>query len=397
MNIVIYSDKKVKKYVDANIDLKQYNITVLGYETEIRSNFVSRIANHYNPHILVVFDGVKQQKGFDFFIALKELRTVCPDMRIIYLYGNIDNEADFLEVSEKLLPYGIYDIMTFSLYSQGFKKQFIELLNNPMSKADFQKSIEKNENKKNISETLKTEIQKIIDTTPVTFSDKEINADFDIDETDNIDELSEHLPNNEEKISIAVSCVTHNHGVAQTAFELAIMLAQAKNSVALFLSDELYKRYLEFHGIERADNGFTANKLPIFPLGRYQEHTNYKYAVYELTNARNDNSQKEIFEKCNIKIALCTGTEWDISYLEEYLNSPLPYLKEINYCFYPVSQPDFMKYNRQMIKGHCKAYRLRTSPNYTNPCQWNRDVYTDILHRYTNVGTNKKSGLFFMR
>lgn len=43
-----------------------------------------------------------------------------------------------------------------------------------------------------------------------------------------------------------------------------------------------------------------------------------------------------------------------------------------------------------MIQGHCKACRLRTSPNYTSPCDWNRDVYADILSRYTSIGKSKR-------
>lgn len=397
MNIVIYSNKKIKKYFDANMDLKQYNITVLGYETEMRTNFVKRITEDYNPHTLVVFDGVKQQKGFDFFSCLKELREKNPNLRIIYLYGNIENEADFLTKAEKLLPYEIYDIVTFSLYSQGFKKQFVDLLENPMSKDEFQSSIEKSGQEQTvISDTLKTEIQKIIDTTPVFFSQSDNDAEFDVDTAENIDEVQEHLKDTE-NISVGVSCVTFNSGVAQTAFEIAIMLSQSKNKTALFLSNERYSRYLKFHGVEKADNGFTANGLPIFPQSEAEQAVNYKFAVYELTDTKNSSEQLKTFENADVKISLCTGTEWDISYLQEYLNSPVSYLKDINYCFYPISQPDFMKYNRQMIKGHCKAYRLRTSPNYTNPCQWNRDVYTDILNRYLNIDTTKKSGLFRLR
>ena len=61
----------------------------------------------------------------------------------------------------------------------------------------------------------------------------------------------------------------------------------------------------------------------------------------------------------------------------------------------------FLNYDRSyslaMVKGHCKAYRLRTSPNYTNPCEWNRNVYAEILHLYTDVNTTKKTKLFGRR
>ena len=58
----------------------------------------------------------------------------------------------------------------------------------------------------------------------------------------------------------------------------------------------------------------------------------------------------------------------------------------------------FLNYDRSyslaMVKGHCKAYRLKTSPNYTNSCEWNRNVYAEILHLYTDVDTKKKMKLF---
>lgn len=48
-----------------------------------------------------------------------------------------------------------------------------------------------------------------------------------------------------------------------------------------------------------------------------------------------------------------------------------------------------------MIKGHCKAYRLRNSPDYTQVCDWNRNVYMEIISRYTKVEVPKKRfGLF---
>lgn len=396
MNIVIYSDKKVQRYFTANMDLRPKNITVLGYENEVRLNFVKRVTEYYNPHILVIFDGVKVQKGIDLFESVFELHNQFPNLRIIYLYGNIDDEARFLDISSKLIQCGIYDIMTVSLYTQGFRKQFTELLDKPMTKNDFEESIKKKEDEnKTVSETLKTEIQKIIDQTPVTFAKNEICSKFETDTVNTVDEPQEQI--SKDKISIGISCVTYNSGVIQTAFEIAIMLQQAKNSVALFLNNDLYRRYIDFHNIKSASDGFTVNGLDIYPYDKSDEEAvHYGYCIYELSEIHTDEQQLSKFEKSDIKISLCTGTEWDIIYLEEYLNLPLPYLKDINYCFYPISQADFIKYNKQMIKGHCKAYRLRTSPHYTNPCQFNRDVYTEILNRYKNVNTVKKS-LFGMR
>ena len=76
------------------------------------------------------------------------------------------------------------------------------------------------------------------------------------------------------------------------------------------------------------------------------------------------------------------------------LNLPLSYIKEINYCFYPISQENYKNYNGAMVQGHCKAFRLCTSSNYTNPCEWNKKVYHDILNLYTEADTKKKIKLF---
>ena len=233
----------------------------------------------------------------------------------------------------------------------------------------------------------------MVDNTQVKFSNAKITAEYLEDEIAQIDELQEHR--NAEHFLIGVSSVYDSSDVIQTAFEMAIILSQAKQSISLFLPDSVYNRFLKFHEIDvtAAKNGCTVNDLPIYPLSVYAEsNVTAKYRIVAVLDIT-----EQLFEKADIKIVMCRGTEWDISYLEEYLNLPLPYIKEINYCFYPISQLDFRKFNKAMVQGHCKAYRLDTSPNYANPCQCNRDVYQEILHLYTDVSTKKKIGLFGRR
>ena len=81
MNVVIAADKKYMKILRDS--LTKHNI--LGYEGELKNNFVSRIAEHYNPHILIIVGGVRCRK-IDFFDTLPELRKQCPTMRIIYFF-----------------------------------------------------------------------------------------------------------------------------------------------------------------------------------------------------------------------------------------------------------------------------------------------------------------------
>lgn len=310
-----------------------------------------------------------------------------PHLRIIYVYGKPD--VDFEDTKEKLTALGIYDILLTSLGDIKFKDNLLSVLDKGMSAEDLEKSIQQYE-----TMTKPIEVERvhnyIDDNTPVDLSKIALNEAYHND-IEQVDLPQEYIGAG--NITVAVSSVIVNSaGVVLTAMELSIVLLQAKETVSLFLRDETYKRFLAFHNIENADGGFTLNKLPIYPLSLYEKRKHRShFDVIDLTNNGNmTDRERKIFEKAEIKLQMCRGTEWDIAVLQEYLNSGLPYLKEINYCFYPISQKDFLKYNKSMIQGHCKACRLRTSPNYTSPCDWNRDVYADILSRYTSIGKSKK-------
>ena len=391
MNLVILCDRNTQKYLARNIDFTENNYAVLSYENELKTDFAKKIIT-LMPHIVVVFRGYRE-RGADLIEEILKVKADLPDVRFIYIYGKITDEQEFLAETTRFLDNGIYDISLSELYEQGFKKDFFDLLKMPMDIEDFEFLLQKRaENNRyfEVSDTLQTELAKVVDTTKVKFSKSEITAEYSENETANFDELQEWQ--NSERYVIGVSSVHNSSGVIQTAFEMAIILSQAKQSISLFLPDGVYNRFLNFQEIDTnaARNGFTVNGLPIYPLSVYgSENTTAQYTITAVLDIRDT-----LFEKSDIKIVMCRGTEWDISYLEEYLNLPLPYIKEINYCFYPISQPDFLKFNKAMIQGHCKAYRLRTSPNYTNPCEWNRNVYTEILHLYTDVDTKKKMKLF---
>ena len=103
MNIVVAADKKyIKIFKDS---LTKHNI--LDFESELKSNFVSRIAEHYNPHVLIVVGGVRSRK-IDFFDTLPELRKQCPTMRIIYFFGRLTDETEqsYIDVCAKMFPCG---------------------------------------------------------------------------------------------------------------------------------------------------------------------------------------------------------------------------------------------------------------------------------------------------
>ena len=193
MNIVIAADKKYTKIFRDS--LTQHNI--LGFENELKSNFVSRIADHYNPHVLIVVNGVRSRK-FDFFAALPELRKQCPTMRIIYFFGRLNDETEqsYLDVCGKMFPYGYYEIVPYDMYERGFRSKIAEILETPLTGEDVKKLIADRQEEKIHTEILMQSIEKIIDTTPVSFAKDEVEAGYDDTQVERFDEPQELLTEN---------------------------------------------------------------------------------------------------------------------------------------------------------------------------------------------------------
>ena len=396
MNIVIAADKKYTKIFRDS--LTQHNI--LGFENELKSNFVSRIADHYNPHVLIVVNGVRSRK-FDFFAALPELRKQCPTMRIIYFFGRLNDETEqsYLDVCGKMFLYGYYEIVPYDMYERGFRNKIAEILETPLTGEDVKKLIADRQEEKIHTEILMQSIEKIIDTTPVSFAKDEVEAGYDDTQVERFDEPQELLTEKQgEHITMAIGTISEKQaGCTQTALEIAILLMKSKQSVAVFLEDETYESYISYHGIESAPNGCQVNDLTLFPLSVYQEKKMYvRFAVLDVGYAPiiPEDAAYPFFESAEIKICICSFNEWDISKLADYLNSPLPYIKEINYIFFPVSEKNFVKFQKQMDKGHCKSFRIRNSPDYTEPCEWNIGIYNKILNTYIDLDISKPKKRF---
>lgn len=393
MNVVIAADKKyIKIFKDA---LTHHNI--LGFENEIKSNFVRRIAEFYNPHVLIVVGGVRSRK-FDFFSALPDLRKQCPTMRIVYFFGRLTDETEqnYLAVCGKLFPYGYYEVIPYDMYERGFRAKIAEILDKPVTADDVKKLIADRQEEKLHTEILVQSVEKIIDTTPVFFAKEEIEGDYDKMHIASFDEPQELLTEQQgEHITIAIGTISEKQaGCTQTALEIAILLTRQKQSAAVFLEDETYENYINYHGIETAPNGCQVNELTLYPLSIYADRkASVRFAVLDVGYAPiiQEDAAYPFFEAAEIKICICSFNEWDIAKLADYVNSPLTYIKEINYIFFPVSEKNFVKFQKQMEKGHCKAFRIRNSPDYTEPCEWNAETYNSILNRYIDLPLNKKT------
>lgn len=326
-------------------------------------------------------------------------------MRIIFFFGRLTDETEqsYLDVCGKMFPYGYHEIVPYDMYERGFRSKLQEIMDTPLTAEDVKKLIADRQEEKMHTEVLVQSIEKIIDKTPVSFEKKEIEAGYNENIISSFDEPQELLSEQQsEHITIAIGTISEKQaGCTQTALEIAVLLTRAKQSVAVFLEDETYESYINYHGIETAPNGCQVNELTLFPLSVYTEKKSYvRFAVLDVGYAPiiPEDAAYPYFEAAGIKICICSFNEWDISKLADYLNSPLPYIKEINYIFFPVSEKNFVKFQKQMEKGHCKSFRIRNSPDYTEPCEWNVEMYNKILNTYIDLDIGKKAkkrfGLF---
>ena len=192
MNLIILCDKNTQKFLARNIDFSENNYGVLSYENELRTDFARRIID-FLPHIVVVFRGYRN-RGADLIKEIKKVRNETPEIRFVYIYGKITDEQEFLQTTTELIENGVFDISISEPYGQGFKKDFYDLLKTPMDLEDFKTLLQKRaENNKyfEVSDTLQTELAKVVDNTKVKFSKKAADAVYSEESTAQLDELQE--------------------------------------------------------------------------------------------------------------------------------------------------------------------------------------------------------------
>ena len=137
MNVVLLADKKFRKPFETAVK-KDPNINLVGVEMVLRGNTMSRIADHHNPHALVVYKGVPEKEGITEKACISFLRMVKPNMRIIYVYGNVEDIEAFTAFSEQLISNGITDIVTDTA-----AENVIKVIDEPMTEEDVHTIIDK--------------------------------------------------------------------------------------------------------------------------------------------------------------------------------------------------------------------------------------------------------------
>lgn len=387
MNVVLLADKKFRKPFEAAVK-KDPNINLVGVEMVLRGNTMSRIADHHNPHALVVYKGVPEKEGITEKACISFLRMVKPNMRIIYVYGKVEDIEAFTTVTEQLISNGITDIVTDTS-----AEKVVSVIDSPMTEEDVQELIEKltaPEEEIIHEEVLNEEflpgqefIPLEVDFPTVTASDK-----FDIDKI--VYEVSE--TKDSEHLTIGVAQLQHHNGCTHTAFELATMISKKRTVAVIMADDDTFEALAVFHKLNplAAKQGLDVHGIAVFPYELRKHIVNeYSVVIYDYSFLREE--KRKSFDECDIKLMLSSAAEWDVAKVLNYIKfNDDTYIRSISFLFPRVSQSKFLKYSKLFKKSGINAYRLLDSPDWTAPVEGNTMVYSHIIENYNIAKSGKQ-------
>ena len=306
MNIVLLADKKIRKTFELAVK-NEPEINLVGVEMVIRGNTMSRIADHHNPHVLVVYRNVPEKDGITLDDVISFLQMKRPNMRIVYVYGNITDHEEYIQMAEHLIENHVYDIIC-----DNSAENAVSAINAPMTEEDARKSIE-DIRSADEKEQLVVEDDDLSDVTyeelDLDFPAVTTNMKFDIDNVLVISNPAKEV----QTINIGIAQLQHHNGCTHTALEIASLLSK-KNSVAVVFADnDTYERLAVYHKINplAAREGMNYNGIDIYPYSKHEElPESYNAVIYDYSYLREE--QKNSFDKCELKILLASAAEWDI-------------------------------------------------------------------------------------
>ncbi len=380
MNIVLLADKKHRKGFETAVR-DNPNITLLGVEMLIRGNTMSRIADHHNPHALVIWRGVPEKDGVTVSDLISFLHMKKPSMRMIYVYGEIADNTEFLNTVDMLRENGITDIVADTALDS-----IVQHIEQPMTEDDLQQFLDDllHEDEPEETEEVQEEQPQHFDELRLDFPSVTATQEFDIDKIVTYTQTGEQ----DKPITVGIMALQHHNGCTHTSFEIAGQLIKKKYSVAICMADRsTLDAYAGFHQIATgtASAGLNVQGIDVYPYDKLNEISGqYSVTVIDFGYFREEYTKP--FGECDVRIMLCSGAEWDVPLMMNYVNYPtVDYSHRIFYCFTRTTAKKFQAYNRQLMKAGCVAFRLHNSPDWTTPHKENIEVYRKMLGAYKSI------------
>lgn len=389
MNIVLVSHKVLASKAKATLESAE-SANLLAAIDIVKPDTVDTIVG-YTPDVIIFVRGVPFRVKASFEDIVGELHLKLPSTRIIYVYGEVADRQDYMDVSSFLATKGICDIMQGDFSED----ELLHILANPhVPKAVGSKTTspakpratpkpktaavvsgaEANETSHVVETPLpkpkkpraapkpKT-VERVSEMEDAVFPEELDSEDDDFESADN------------ESLLIGIGQLHHRNGSTYTALELTTMLVAHGNSACVIISDE------GVCDVIRAKEGKGCVDA-YYHKDINHAIRNYTYIIYDYGLLDEENKQE--FKRCDVKIMMCCPAEWNSCELETYMSISRQ-SKEVNYCFFPISRNKFVRLYKQYAKEKYKIHRIKTSNDWSLPCEDNCAVYTEIIKSYLGM------------
>lgn len=355
MNVILgTNNKQIDKYI-SSMD----NITVL---TQIRKReqIIDRVID-LNPHAIIISKSLSGKT--DFFDILKRLRDLKPHLKIVFLYGEKDQEYHlFLDrlISLHIYNFLVGDMDEISLEDVILRDYTIEDVS----------SYQLSEPEESLPEP-EPEKEEPIKEYPLPRQDDDLQV-MVVEKIIERERIETEVVGN---LKIGIASLFPRAGCTHMALDLAYYLTTKKKDVGVIVSNQVYESLVSYYLLQ--DKACVIKGVHIYQ-NEITALNNHKTVVYDYGALNDQNSDR--YYTSNLKVLISPVGHWEIDRLTDFLRTS-EYVDKIEFALYPISSDYFRELEYNLSGGKARAYMLQHSPELFNKHLINGKTYARILKR----------------
>lgn len=344
MNVILaVNDKKIEKYVTSGAIPEVTVLSTLRH----REPIVDAVYNR-NPNLLILSPKLKGK--MDMKDLIRTIRKSRPDVRILYIYGDRDDQYKmFLDF---LILNGVYDFLIDSFDDNALNNAILNKASLDHVKG-YLLSKEEREALIEQDSTETTEKQEPSASAKVLIVEKYVG-----------------------NMTVGVGSLYHRAGCTHTVLAMTSWLQNKKADCAAVLSPADLQSLQEFYEVGESNK---INGIYIYS-SEITAKQNHKFVLIDI-GCISSKAKKEKFTATNVPILLSPAAPWEIDTLTEFLTDNT-LATAVRYAFWPISDKTFKEYRRNLKQGNCHAWRLNFAPEWF---LWNENAkpFSEMLKPIT--------------
>lgn len=373
MNVVLATGNKT-------IDSFIKTINTINVLTSVNKNekIVDTVLSR-NPHILVLSSDL--QGSLDIRNIISKLRTLKPNLKIVFLYGDADNEHK--EFIDFLIGQGVYDFILGSINEINVSQAILE----NATIDDVKPYILNKKEREQIVEEQKQKEKQVAEQEKQNKIEEKIQKKLEVLIVDKIIEKEVVSTQFVGNYKIAVGSLFARAGSTQMTIQLGLFLQNKGIDCCVILNPKDIEKIKSYYMV-------TDNKIKDLPLySSLGNAVKHNVIIFDFGKLQDD-SMIYYYEQ-NQKILMCPSSAFEIDNLTEFLREN-EHREQIQYCFYPVADDSFNDLKQNLAKGNCIGYKIAYNPSLININNENQKTYNNICKEVINIfsGDTKKKNSF---